>query len=154
MSWNPSHWWHSFQLCNTLHLFDGSCRQVGIYEWQKGRDREQAEKTLLERQLIATSTLNFDILSRSCPTHRGKTPLVVVSHATKVKVTNHFPLFSPLFFLTGAETGSKIWVHNGLKQDPANSVSWTRKTQKHCLVFQWPPFLLIKISRCLREKVD
>ena len=104
--------------------------------WGKSRDREQVEETLLGRQLIGTSILNFAILSRSCPTRWGKNPLVVVSHATKVKVTNRFPLFSPLFLLAGAETGSKIWVPNGLEQDTANSVSWTRKTQKHCLVFQ------------------
>lgn len=86
-------------------------------------------KLCWEDSLSLLPSWNWDI-HRSCPTRWAK-PEVVVSHATKIKVNNHFPP-SPLFLIAEAKTSSKIWVHNGQNKDSKLS-QLTRKTQKHCL---------------------
>lgn len=73
----------SSQLCNASQLFDGHRRS--------GEDREQVEKTLLERELVASSILNLDI---SCP-----------STGVKIHTINIETAIFPLPHLSSAHRG-------------------------------------------------
>lgn len=63
----------SSQLCNASQLFDGHRRS--------GEDREQVEKTLLEREPVASSILNLDI---SCPSTGVKIHTINIETASSL----------------------------------------------------------------------